>query len=58
VGLAARHQGLNDTLVLKLFQSYARKSDHNSSHLQTLRQALPADTQNSFIKLLWLVKEM
>lgn len=58
VGLAARHQGLNDELVIKLFQSYARKSDHNTSHLETLRQALPADRQNTFVDLLWLVKEV
>lgn len=57
VGMAAKHQGLNEALVIQLFQSFARKSDHNRNHLDTLVGSLRMDTQDSFTHVMWLLRE-
>jgi lysine-N-methylase len=57
VGMAAKYEGLNDTYVIQLFQSFARKSDHKRNYLDTLREAVCADPQDSFVHIMWLLKE-
>ena len=58
VGMAATHQGLNEARVIQLFQSFARKSDHNRSHLDTLVSALGAGAKDSFVDVMWLLKDV
>ncbi len=58
VGMAATHQGLDEARVIQLFQSFARKSDHNRSHLDTLVSALGAGAKDSFVDVMWLLKDM
>jgi lysine-N-methylase len=57
VGMAAHHQGLNETRVLQLFQSFARRADHSQHHLTKLREALQPTDQDSFVDVMWLLKE-
>jgi lysine-N-methylase len=56
VGMAAQRQGLNEDGVMQLFQSFARKSDHNSSYQGTLLDSLHATEQDSFVHVMWLLK--
>lgn len=57
VGMAAKHKGLDEALVIQLFQSFARKSDHSRSHLDALIESLAADPQDSFVHVMWMLKE-
>ncbi len=57
VGMAAKHKGLNEELVIQLFQTFARNSNHNRSHLDNLIASLRADTQDSFVHVMWMLKE-
>jgi lysine-N-methylase len=57
VGMAAKHQGLNETLVIKLFQTFARNSNHNNKHLNNLIASLHANPQDSYVHVMWMLKE-
>lgn len=57
VGMAAKHKGLNEELVIQLFQTFARNSNHNRSHLDNLIASLRADAQDSFVHVMWMLKE-
>ncbi len=57
VGIAAKHKGLNDALVIKLFQTFARNSNHNSGHLDNLIASLHSVEQDSFVHIMWMLKE-
>ena len=57
VGMAAQHKGLDEVLVVQLFQSYSRKSDHNRSHLDKLIESLHAHEQDTFVHAMWMLKE-
>ena len=57
VGMAAQQKGLDEGRVLQLFQSFARKSDHNKGYLAKLRESLQATDQDSFVHIMWLLKE-
>lgn len=56
VGMAAHHQGLDEARVIQLFQTFARKSDHNRNHLDNLLETLAPHEQDSFIHVMWLLK--
>ncbi|MDO9195558.1 flagellin lysine-N-methylase [Rhodoferax sp.] len=58
VGMAAKYEGLDETRVIQLFQSFSRKSDHNRSHLDTLVKALGSGAQDSFVDVMWLLKDV
>ena len=57
VGMAAKHQGLDDATVIQVFQSFARKSDHNSAYLEVLVKSLHADEHDSFAHIMWILKD-
>jgi len=57
VGMAAKYRGLNEELVIQLFQTFARNSNHNSGHLDNLIASLHADAQDSFVHVMWMLKE-
>lgn len=57
VGMAAKHQGLDEQTVIQLFQTFARNSNHNRSHLDNLIESLRADAQDSFVHVMWMLKE-
>jgi len=57
VGIAAKHKGLNIDLVIQLFQSFARNSNHNSGHLNNLITSLHTSTNDSFVHVMWMLKE-
>jgi lysine-N-methylase len=57
VGMAAHHQGLDEARVLQLFQSFARRADHTRGHLEKLREALQPTEQETFVDIMWLLKE-
>lgn len=57
VGLAAKYKGLNEELVVQLFQTFARNSNHNSGHRDNLMKSLHASTQDSFVHVMWMLKE-
>lgn len=40
IGMAAFHQGLQDELVLKLIQSFAKTVEHNTVYLRQIRELL------------------
>lgn len=56
VGIAARNKGLNDALVVQMFQSFSRKVDHNASYLDVLIQSLRPDEHDSFVHVMWMLK--
>jgi lysine-N-methylase len=56
-GMAAKHKGLNDALVIQLFQTFARNSNHNSGHLDSVLNSLHSVAQDSFVDVMWLLKE-
>jgi lysine-N-methylase len=56
-GIAAKHQGLNEAQVIQLFQTFARNSNHNSAHLDNLIASLRAGVQDSFVHVMWMLKE-
>jgi lysine-N-methylase len=57
VGMAAKHKGLDEDRVIQLFQSFARNSNHNRNHLDNLIESLRADQQDSFVHVMWMLKE-
>lgn len=57
VGMAAKHQGLNEALVVQLFQTFARNSNHNRSHLDNLIASLRSAEHDSFVDVMWMLKE-
>jgi hypothetical protein len=57
VGIAAKNKGLNEALVVKLFQTFARNSNHNSGHFDKLITSLHTNAQDSFVDVMWLLKE-
>lgn len=57
VGIAARHHGLDESTVVKLIQTFSRKSDHSRSHLESLIELLAAESQDSFVDVMWMPKE-
>ena len=58
VGMAARHKGLDEEKVVQLFQSFARKSDHNSSYLKNLIESIAPGEHDSFVHVMWLLQEI
>jgi lysine-N-methylase len=58
VGMAAKHQGLNEALVIQLFQTFARNSNHNSGHLDSVLNSLHSVEKDSFVDVMWLLKEI
>ena len=57
VGIAAKHQGLNDALVLQLIQTFARHSNHSASHQDKLIASLRPGPDDSFVHAMWLLKD-
>lgn len=57
VGMAAKHQTLNEALVIQLLQTFARNSNHNRSHLDNLIASLRVNEQDSFVHIMWMLKE-
>ena len=57
VGMASKHQKLNDALVIQLFQTFARNSNHNRRHLDNLIASLHAGAQDSFVHIMWMLKD-
>ena len=57
-GIAAKHQGLNEAKVIQLFQTFARHSNHNSAHLDNLLASLYAGEQDSFVHVMWMLREV
>ena len=57
VGMAAKHEGLDERLVVQLFQSFARKVDHNGRLLGTLHESFKAASKTPFFDVMWLLKE-
>ncbi len=57
VGMAAKHKGLNDALVIQLFQSFARRAEHNSTHLDALVKSLHPDENDSFVHIMWILRD-
>jgi hypothetical protein len=58
VGIAAKNMGLNEAMVIQLFQTFARNSNHNSGHLDNLILSLHSNAQDSFVHIMWMLKEM
>ena len=57
VGIAAKNKGLSDELVVQLFQTFARNSNHNSGHFDKLITSLHTKAQDSFVHVMWMLKE-
>lgn len=57
VGIATKHQGLNEERVIQLFQTFARNSNHNRSHMDNLVASLHAHEQDSFVHVMWMLQE-
>lgn len=57
VGMAGRHRGLNDALVVKLFQSFSRKASHDSVYLRCLLDSLREQRSESLVHMMWLLRE-
>jgi lysine-N-methylase len=57
VGMAAKRKGLDDVTVIQVFQSFARRSDHNSSYLEVLLKSLHPDEHDSFAHIMWILKD-
>lgn len=57
VGIAAKHKGLTDELVIQVFQSFARKSDHSSAYLDVLVKSMHPDEHDSFVHMMWMLKD-
>ena len=56
VGMAVQRKGLDEGCVIQLFQSFARRSEHNGRHLERLVESLHASDQDSFVHVMWLLK--
>jgi lysine-N-methylase len=56
IGVAGKNQGLTEAMVIQVFQSFARMTDHNRSHLENLAQALHVHNQDSFADIMWMLK--
>ena len=58
VGMAAANQGLTLERVIQLFQSFARKADHNPHHLDKLLATLQPGERDTFAQVMWMLKEV
>lgn len=58
VGIATKHRGLDQERVIQLFQTFARNSNHNRSHLDNLVASLHVHEQDSFVDVMWMLKEV
>ena len=57
VGIAAKNKGLNEKLVIQLFQTFARNSNHNSGHFDKLITSMHTNAEDSFVHVMWMLKE-
>lgn len=57
LGVSAHKRGLNDGLLIEVFQGYARKSDHDRQHIDNLSALLCGTGQNSFSHVMWMLKD-
>ncbi len=57
VGVATKHRGMNDELIVEVFHGYARKSDHDKRHLHNLANALCASNRDSFFEVMWMLRD-
>jgi lysine-N-methylase len=57
VGVAAKRKGLDDATVIEVFQSFSRRSDHNSTYLEALVKSLHPDEHDSFAHIMWILKD-
>ena len=57
VGMAAKHRGLDEKMVIQLLQSFSRKIDHNGRILDTLNDSFEAGAQAPFFEVMCLLKE-
>lgn len=58
VGVAAQDKGLDEGRVIQVIQSFARYSNHNRNHLDQLLESLRAGAQDSFVHVMWLLREV
>ncbi|TAJ83671.1 MAG: hypothetical protein EPO42_00220 [Gallionellaceae bacterium] len=56
-GMAAKYEGLHEAQVVQLFQTFARNSNHNSGHMSGLIASLRASKEDSFVHVMWLLRE-
>ena len=56
IGMAAFHKGLNDELVIKLVQSFAKTVEHNEGYLRKVRQLLKDNNINTMAFMAILIK--
>jgi lysine-N-methylase len=57
LGIATKHKGLSEELVVQLFQTFARNSNHNRHYLDKLLASLKAQENDSFVHVMWLLAE-
>ena len=57
VGVGAKRKGLDDATVIEVFQSFSRRSDHNSTYLEVLLKSLHPDEHDSFAHIMWILKD-
>ncbi len=57
VGIAGHRRGLDESIVIQTFQTFARNSNHNRGHLDNLLASLAPGKQDSFVSVMWMLKE-
>ncbi|MGN7387123.1 flagellin lysine-N-methylase [Sporosarcina sp. SAFN-015] len=57
IGMAKYHNGLTIDLVIKLFQSYSKTIDHNSTYLYNVEKLLQDSGYNTLAHMVVLVKD-
>lgn len=57
IGMAGKHKGLTEALVVKLIQSFTEKSGHDRAYMPKLLQRLQEENSESLMHMMWLLRE-
>ena len=58
VGIAGKHQGLDDELVIRTIQSYAKAMEHNNFYIKSILENLKSNNYYSLAHATILVKDL
>lgn len=57
VGMAGKHGGVTDALVVKLIRAFTEKASHDREYIPKLLQRLREENSQSLTHMLWLLRE-
>lgn len=57
IGMAGKHRGLTEELVITLIRTFTQKSSHDRSYIPKLLSKLKEENSESLMHMMWLLRE-